>query len=174
MAVSPRNSSSFFSGNGYMNPNGQIPAYEFAFGDVNPPVHAWAAWRVYKIADPKDHRDRDFLESIFQKLLVNFTWWVNRKDPEGTNLYRRLSRLGQHRRVRPVQDPARRRVATAGGCDSVDGVLLRNHAGHCVGVGAWGRRQDPCRLRGHGLQVSGAFYADRRRHEFAGWHGVVG
>jgi hypothetical protein len=71
----------------YMHPNGQLPAYEFAFGDVNPPVHAWAAWRVYKIADRKDHRDRDFLESVFQKLLLNFTWWVNRKDPDGKNLF---------------------------------------------------------------------------------------
>ncbi len=71
----------------YMHPNGQMPAYEFAFSDVNPPVHAWAAWRVYKIADHKDQRDRDFLESVFQKLLVNFTWWVNRKDPDGKNLF---------------------------------------------------------------------------------------
>src|SRR5437870_1656058 len=72
----------------YMHPNGQIPAYEWAFGDVNPPVHAWAAWRVYKI----DRRvtgvpDRDFLEKAFQKLLLNFTWWVNRKDTEGKNVF---------------------------------------------------------------------------------------
>ena len=71
----------------YMHPNGQIPAYEFAFGDVNPPVHAWAAWRVYKIADRAGSRDRDFLESVFQKLLMNFTWWVNRKDAQGKNLF---------------------------------------------------------------------------------------
>ena len=71
----------------YMHPNGQIPAYEFSFGDVNPPVHAWAAWRVYKIADARGHRDREFLESVFQKLLLNFTWWVNRKDAEGRNLF---------------------------------------------------------------------------------------
>ena len=71
----------------YMHPNGQIPAYEFAFGDVNPPVHAWAAWRVYKIADRAGTRDRDFLESVFQKLLMNFTWWVNRKDAQGKNLF---------------------------------------------------------------------------------------
>jgi len=71
----------------YMHPNGQIPAYEFAFGDVNPPVHAWAAWRVYKIADRAGSRDRDFLESVFQKLLLNFTWWVNRKDAQGKNLF---------------------------------------------------------------------------------------
>ena len=71
----------------YMHPNGQIPAYEFAFGDVNPPVHAWAAWRVYKITGRRGERDRDFLESVFQKLLLNFTWWVNRKDAEGNNLF---------------------------------------------------------------------------------------
>jgi hypothetical protein len=71
----------------YMHPNGQIPAYEFALGDVNPPVHAWAAWRVYKIADRRGNRDRGFLESVFQKLLLNFTWWVNRKDSEGKNLF---------------------------------------------------------------------------------------
>ncbi len=72
----------------YMHPNGQIPAYEWALGDVNPPVHAWAAWRVYKI----DRRirgvaDRQFLEKVFHKHLLNFTWWVNRKDPEGNNVF---------------------------------------------------------------------------------------
>jgi len=71
----------------YMHPNGQIPAYEFALGDVNPPVHAWAAWRVYKITGARGHRDRAFLESVFQKLLLNFTWWVNRKDPQGDNIF---------------------------------------------------------------------------------------
>ena len=72
----------------YMHPNGQIPAYEWAFGDVNPPVHAWAAWRVYKIE--KKRRgvgDRVFLERVFHKLLLNFTWWVNRKDAEGKNIF---------------------------------------------------------------------------------------
>jgi hypothetical protein len=71
----------------YMHPNGQIPAYEFAFSDVNPPVHAWAAWRVYKITGAKGSRDTLFLESVFQKLLMNFTWWVNRKDSAGRNLF---------------------------------------------------------------------------------------
>jgi hypothetical protein len=71
----------------YMHPNGQIPAYEWAFGDVNPPVHAWAAWRVYKITGTKGKRDRVFLARVFQKLLINFTWWVNRKDPDGKNLF---------------------------------------------------------------------------------------
>ncbi len=71
----------------YLHPNGQIPAYEFAFSDVNAPLHAWAAWRVYKIAAPAGQRDRVFLASVFQKLLLNFTWWVNRKDPHGANLF---------------------------------------------------------------------------------------
>ena len=71
----------------YMHPNGQIPAYEFAFSDVNPPVHAWAAWRVYKISAPRGSRDINFLESVFHKLLLNFTWWVNRKDTEGNNIF---------------------------------------------------------------------------------------
>jgi hypothetical protein len=71
----------------YMHPNGQLPAYEFAFGDVNPPVHAWACWRVYKMSGARGERDRLFLSRCFQKLIINFTWWVNRKDIEGKNLF---------------------------------------------------------------------------------------
>ncbi len=72
----------------YMHPNGQVPAYEWAFGDVNPPVFAWAAWRVYKIDQKGRGRgDRAFLERIFHKLLLHFTWWVNRKDSEGNNVF---------------------------------------------------------------------------------------
>jgi hypothetical protein len=71
----------------YMHPNGQIPAYEFAFDDVNPPVHAWACWRLYKLTAPEGRRDFPFLLSTFQKLLLNFTWWVNRKDPRGQHLF---------------------------------------------------------------------------------------
>jgi hypothetical protein len=71
-----------------MHPNGQLPAYEWAFGDVNPPVHAWAAFRVYKIERRlRGVADRGFLEKVFHKLLLNFTWWVNRKDPEGMNIF---------------------------------------------------------------------------------------
>jgi hypothetical protein len=73
----------------YMHPNGQIPAYEWAFGDVNPPVHAWATLRVYQI--DRKHKggngDLDFLERVFHKLMLNFTWWVNRKDAEGRNVF---------------------------------------------------------------------------------------
>ncbi|HEY8902041.1 MAG TPA: hypothetical protein VIM61_16645 [Chthoniobacterales bacterium] len=71
----------------YMHPNGQIPAYEWNFSDVNPPVHAWAAWRVYRLPWDSKGDDYRFLETIFQKLLLNFTWWVNRKDLEGNNLF---------------------------------------------------------------------------------------
>jgi hypothetical protein len=71
----------------YLHPNGQIPAYEWAFGDVNPPVHAWACWRVYKMTGPRDGRDLPFLKRVFHKLLLNFTWWVNRKDPHGKNIF---------------------------------------------------------------------------------------
>ncbi len=72
----------------YMHPNGQLPAYEWAFGDANPPAHAWAAWRVYKIEKRlRGKADRAFLEKVFHKLLLNFTWWVNRKDLEGNNVF---------------------------------------------------------------------------------------
>ena len=91
----------------YMHPNGQLPAYEWALGDVNPPVHAWAAWRVYKIE--KKRRgvgDRRFLERVFQKLLLNFTWWVNRKDAEGRNIFQGgflgLDNIGVFDRSKPL------------------------------------------------------------------------
>ncbi|HTL58551.1 MAG TPA: hypothetical protein VL361_22885 [Candidatus Limnocylindrales bacterium] len=71
----------------YMHPNGQLPAYEFNFGDVNPPVHAWACWRLYKMTGARGERDRLFLSRCFQKLIINFTWWVNRKDVEGKNIF---------------------------------------------------------------------------------------
>jgi len=73
----------------YMHPNGQLPAYEWAWGDVNPPVHAWAAWSVYSMdRDANGGKgDRYFLERVFHKLMLNFTWWVNRKDPEGRNIF---------------------------------------------------------------------------------------
>jgi hypothetical protein len=71
----------------YMHPNGQMPAYEWNFSDVNPPVHAWAAWRVYKMEPAPRQADRAFLERVFHKLLLNFTWWVNRKDPRASNVF---------------------------------------------------------------------------------------
>jgi hypothetical protein len=72
----------------YMHPDGQVPAYEWSFGDVNPPVHAWAAMRIYQIeAHRTGRKDRAFLEKMFQKLSLNFTWWVNRKDEQGRNIF---------------------------------------------------------------------------------------
>jgi len=84
---------------------------------VNPPVHAWAAWRVYKIADPAGRRDRNFLESVFQKLLMNFTWWVNRKDAEGKNLFAGgflgLDNIGVFDRSKPLPTGGRLQQADA-------------------------------------------------------------
>ncbi|SFF26149.1 MGH1-like glycoside hydrolase domain-containing protein [Thermoflexibacter ruber] len=73
----------------YMHPNGQLPAYEWHFSDVNPPVHAWGAWKVYNIEKQMNNGkgDTDFLATVFHKLLMNFTWWVNQKDAEGNNLF---------------------------------------------------------------------------------------
>ncbi len=90
-----------------MHPNGQLPAYEWAFGDVNPPVHAWAAWRVYKIEKRiRGRADRSFLERVFHKLLLNFTWWVNRKDPDETNVFQGgflgLDNIGVFDRSQPL------------------------------------------------------------------------
>lgn len=93
-------------GESYMHPSGQIPAYEYALGDVNPPVHAWACWRVYKMTGPRGGRDRAFLARAFQKLLLDFTWWVNRKDPDGQNLFAGgflgLDNIGVFNRSRPL------------------------------------------------------------------------
>jgi hypothetical protein len=90
----------------YMHPNGQMPAYEWALSDVNPPVHAWACWRVYKITGPPGKRDRLFLSRVFQKLLLNFTWWVNRKDVGGKHLFSGgflgLDNIGLFDRSRPL------------------------------------------------------------------------
>jgi Glycosyl hydrolase family 63 C-terminal domain len=91
----------------YMHPNGQLPAYEWALGDVNPPVHAWAAWRVYKVEKKRCGKaDRKFLERVFQKLLLNFTWWVNRKDTEGRNVFQGgflgLDNIGVFDRSKPL------------------------------------------------------------------------
>ena len=103
----------------YMHPNGQLPAYEWAFGDVNPPVHAWAAWRVYKIDRRMTGRpDRAFLERAFHKLLLNFSWWVNRKDAEGRNVFQGgflgLDNIGVFDRSQPLP--------TGGHIDQADGT----------------------------------------------------
>lgn len=102
----------------YMHPNGQIPAYEFAFSDVNPPVHAWACWRVYKLTGTRGNRDRQFLARVFKKLLLNFTWWVNRKDDEGNHIFAGgflgLDNIGVFDRSKPLP--------TGGKLDQADGT----------------------------------------------------
>ena len=103
----------------YAHPNGQLPAYEWAFGDVNPPVHAWAALRVYqRDAALTGTPDRDFLERIFHKLMLNFAWWVNRKDPDGRNVFQGgflgLDNIGLFDRSKPL--PA------GGSLDQADGT----------------------------------------------------
>jgi hypothetical protein len=91
----------------YMHPNGQLPAYEWQLSDVNPPVHAWAAWRVYRIdAERTGRADRAFLARVFLKLLLNFTWWVNREDAEGNNVFEGgflgLDNIGVFNRSEPL------------------------------------------------------------------------
>ncbi|MFM0017814.1 MGH1-like glycoside hydrolase domain-containing protein [Paraburkholderia azotifigens] len=103
----------------YMHPNGQIPAYEWAFSDANPPVHAWAAWRVYEIDRALTGKgDRDFLELVFHKLLLNFAWWVNRKDADGRNIFQGgflgLDNVGIFDRSSPLP--------TGGHIDQADGT----------------------------------------------------
>lgn len=95
----------------YMHPNGQIPAYEWNFSDVNPPVHAWAVWRVYQISAKSGESDYDFLKQAFLKLLLNFTWWVNRKDESGNNLFSGgflgLDNIGAFDRSKPLPGNAK-------------------------------------------------------------------
>jgi len=90
----------------YTHPSGQLPAYEWAFSDVNPPVHAWSAWRVYKMTAPRGGRDRVFLSRLFHKMTLNFAWWVNRKDTQGNNLFGGgflgLDNVGVFDRSRPL------------------------------------------------------------------------
>ena len=121
----------------YLHPSGQIPAYEWNFGDVNPPVHAWATLFVYSVDRGKNGRgDLDFLRRSFQMLLFNFNWWLNRKDPTGTKrLHRRIPRPRQHRRLRPQRAAADRRAPRAGRRHGVDGLLLPEHARDRPGTG---------------------------------------
>ncbi|MFN7698444.1 MAG: MGH1-like glycoside hydrolase domain-containing protein [Deltaproteobacteria bacterium] len=103
----------------YMHPNGQLPAYEWNFGDVNPPVHAWASWKLYRLEERLRGRgDRAFLERVFHKLLLNFTWWVNRKDQDGRNIFQGgflgLDNIGVFDRSKPLP--------TGGFLDQSDGT----------------------------------------------------
>ena len=143
-----------------MHPNGQIPAYEFAFGDVNPPVHAWACWRVYKMTGAKGQRDRLFLERAFQKLLLNFTWWVNRKDPEGRNLFAGgflgLDNIGVFDRSRPLP--------TGGHLEQADGTAwMAFYCNTMLSHGAGARRAKTRRTRTSPPSSSSTSSPSRRR-----------
>ena len=142
----------------YMNPNGQIPAYEWNFGDVNPPVHAWATIFTYRLEQARTGQgDLVWLERSFQKLLLNFTWWLNRKDPHGPERLRGgLSRAGQHRRLRPQRAAAHRRSSRAGRRHCVDGDLQPEYAGDQYRAGDAQRR-----LRRDGPQVRPSLLLDR-------------
>jgi len=102
----------------YQHPNGALPAYEFAFSDVNPPVHAWACWQIYKLTQKDGVGDRLFLARVFKKLLLNFTWWVNRKDDEGNHIFAGgflgLDNIGVFDRSKPLP--------TGGKLDQADGT----------------------------------------------------
>jgi hypothetical protein len=126
----------------YMHPNGQLPAYEWALCDVNPPVHAWAAWRVYKIE--KKRRgvgDRAFLERVFHKLMLNFTWWVNRKDREGRNVFEGgflgLDNIGVFDRSKPIP--------TGGFMEQADGTgWMAMYSLNLLAIAMELASEDPC------------------------------
>ncbi len=146
----------------YMHPNGQIPAYEWNFGDVNPPVHAWATWKVYEIdRDMNGKGDINFLERVFHKLLLNFTWWVNRKDVSGNSVFGGgflgLDNIGVFDRSQPLP--------MGGHIEQADGTgwmamytlnMLRDCLRNCA---------DPAHLPGHGLEVFRALPAHCGCHE---------
>jgi Glycosyl hydrolase family 63 C-terminal domain len=124
----------------YMHPNGQLPAYEWALGDVNPPVHAWAAWRVYKVSGKPGARDRRFLERVFQKLVINFTWWINRKDEDGNHIFSGgflgLDNIGVFDRSKPLP--------TGGHLEQADGTAwMAAYCGTMLSIALELAREDP-------------------------------
>ena len=152
-----------------MNPNGELPAYEWAFGDVNPPVHAWAAMRVFE--NDRDQNggpgDLDFLERIFHKLLLNFTWWVNRKDPQGLNIFEGgflgLDNIGVFDRSRPLP--------TGGHIEQSDGTAwMAMFSINMLRMSIELSERDRG-LRGHDHQVPGALPLHRRSDDRHGQRG---
>ena len=133
----------------YLHPTGQIPAYEWNFSDVNPPVQAWAAIYLYRQEQMLNgNTDIDFLKRIFGRLSANFGWWINRKDRFGEKPFRRrISRAGQHRRIRPQRPAADRRPSGAGRRHRLGRSFLPEHAGDRRR--ACGARYDLRRTRNH-------------------------
>ncbi len=155
----------------YQHSNGQLPAYEWNFGDVNPPVHAWATLFQYRIEQAqRGEGDVEFLKRAFGKLLINFTWWVNRKDRLGKSVFEGgflgLDNIGD---LRPQRRAAHRRPPRAGRRHRLDGDVLPEH------VRDRDRARSPRRqLRRPRLQVRRALPLDRRRHEQGGRRRHVG
>ena len=157
----------------YMHPNGQIPAYEWAFGDVNPPVHAWAAWRVYKIDKKRTGRgDREFLKRIFHKLMLNFTWWVNRKDAEGMNIFQGgflgLDNIGVFDRSAPLP--------TGGYLEQSDGTSwMAMYTLNLLAIALELAKEEPCyedlasKFWEHFIYIAHAM-SHRGRHHMGLWH----
>ena len=143
----------------FQHPNGQIPAYEWEFSDLNPPVHAWAVWRVYNMDRIRTGKaDREFLETCFHKLLINFAWWVNKVDSEGNNIFEGgflgLDNITVVDRSEQLPDGARPRAVRR---HRLDGHVLPEPDAHRAGAG-----QGEPGLRGAGDQVLPALHLRRR------------
>ena len=143
----------------YAHPNGQIPAYEWNFSDVNPPVHAWATLYLYKMERTLGRADRRFLERSFQGLTLNFNWWVNRKDPEGRNVFAGgflgLDNIGVFDRSAPLP--------TGGTLEQADGTAWMAFYCQCMVEMALILSEDDAGLRGNRIQVRRAFPVDLLR-----------
>ena len=141
----------------YLHPNGQVPAYEWNFGDVNPPVHAWAAYFLYRLDKRRTGRgDLEFLKSIYNKLLLNFTWWVNRKDRTGRNVFEGgflgLDNIG----VFDCSTP----LPTGGHLEQTDGTAWMAFYAQAMLQISWSSPSRPL-LRGHGAEVLRSLRLDR-------------
>ena len=156
----------------YMHPNGQIPAYEWNFGDVNPPVHAWSTIFTYRLEKAQNGRGRHGMaQELLPEAALELHLVGQPQGPLGTKRLRgRLPGAGQHRRVRPQRAAADRRLSGAGRRHRLDGAVLPEHAGNRRGTG-----DDRSGLRGHGAEVQRALPVDRLGHDAPGpGHGHVG
>ena len=155
----------------FLHPTGQIPAYEWNFGDVNPPVHAWATIFLYRTEQAlRGEGDIEFLKRSFAKLMLNFSWWVNRKDRFGKNVFEGgflgLDNIGVFDRSAPLADW---RIPGTGRWHRVDGAVRPEHGRNRRRTGGAGSL-----LRRHGHQVRRPSALDRARHESNRCRGNVG
>ena len=153
----------------YLHPNGQIPAYEWAFGDVNPPVLAMAALKTFRAERVQRGKgDIGFLQRVTHKLLMNYTWWLNRKDADGANVFEGgflgLDNISVYDRSPAA---ARRLQPEAGGRDRMDGDVRAQHDGDVSRA-----RRLPVRLRGRGDPVLHAVPRHRQHHRRRQRHGA--